>query len=203
MNIKLVLYILILPTLLLSLSEEELNEIENKVEDVIVAPDFELFSIKSDSLDTKEFSYIEEDIILSELKGSVVLLNFWATWCGPCRMEIPDLNELYAEYKDEGLEILGISTSDGKQALVNFKKAYAITYPLLYGTPQTLQEIMMNYGGIYSIPTSILINKNTEVVRVYNSAILKQYDPYMYQDLLLHIKESLSAEYEDSIKDTQ
>ena len=63
MNIKLVLYILILPTLLLSLSEEELNEIENKVEDVIVAPDFELFSIKSDSLDTKELSYNAEDII--------------------------------------------------------------------------------------------------------------------------------------------
>ena len=65
---------------------------------MLMAPDFELNSMDEDK---KKYR-------LSDFKGNVVILNFWATWCGPCRMEIPDFNELYLENKEKGLIILGI-----------------------------------------------------------------------------------------------
>ena len=71
-----------------------------------------------------------------------VLVDFWAEWCGPCRMEIPDFNELYKKYSDKGLEILGVSISDTKDQLVNFLKAYAIDYPVLYGNQIDMQKII-------------------------------------------------------------
>ena len=87
----------------------------NKVlEDINKAPDFTLNTM-NDSIYT-----------LSELEGKVVLINFWATWCGPCRMEIPEFNELQKSYHNKGLEILGISVSDNKKQLKNFTKSFAI-----------------------------------------------------------------------------
>ena len=133
-------------------------------------------------------------ITLSELRDKVVFVNFWATWCGPCRMEIPDFNELYKKYSDKGLEILGISISDTKEQLVNFLKAYTIDYPVLYGSQGDMQKVIIDYGGVYSIPMSFLIGKNNEIKRIYPGAILKQYDPNMYSDLIFTIEASLIEE---------
>ena len=91
-----------------NITEEQKKQIEILTDDMLMAPDFEL-----NSMDDKKYK-------LSDLKGNVVILNFWATWCGPCRMEIPDFNELYLAYKDEGFSILGISTTDTKKMLKNF-----------------------------------------------------------------------------------
>ena len=154
---------------------------ENKEPNYIPAYDFNLQALQSeDSLFT-----------LSSLKGNVVLINFWATWCGPCRMEIPDFNELYKTYNDRGLEILSISISDSYEQLMKFKNAYNIFYPILYGDQRTMSKIQRDYGGVYSIPMSFLIDKNGEIIRVYPGAILKQFDPNIYMDLVLHIEESL------------
>ena len=89
---------------------------------------------------------IESSVTLDSLKGKVVLINFWATWCGPCRMEIPDFNELYKDYNDKGLEVLAISIDDGRDALLNFKNAYNIFYPILYGNRS---ENVQNSNGIW------------------------------------------------------
>ena len=167
------------------LSKEQLDKIDEVTKDINKAPDFTLKSIHLDN---------DSTYVLSEMNDNVILINFWATWCGPCRLEIPDFNELYKKYHKDGFELLSISTSDTKEQLVNFLKAYKIDYPLLYDKPSVIQKVMMEYGGIYSIPTSFLIGKNNEIVRVYPGAILKQYDPNMYADLVYNIETSLKKD---------
>ena len=125
-------------------------------------------------------------------KCAAFLLNFWAIFCGPCRLEIPDFNDLYKKYNKRGFEILGISTTDTRQNLEKFLKAYKMDYPVLYGTPNEIQKVTAAYGGIYSIPQSFLINKEGEIIRAYPGAILKDYYPNMYADLIYNIESSLS-----------
>ena len=79
-----------------------------------------------------------------------------------------------------------------KQNLEKFLKAYKMDYPVLYGTPSEIQKVTTAYGGIYSIPISVLIDKNNQILRVYPGAILKKYDPNMYADLIYNIELSLS-----------
>ena len=162
------------------LTNDQLDKIKEITENVNKAPNFSLKSV-SDSL-----------YVLDEMKGKVVLLNFWAIFCGPCRLEIPDFNDLYEKYNERGFEILGISTIDTKQNLENFLKAYIMDYPVLYGTPSEIQNVTSAYGGIYSIPQSFLIDKNGEIIRAYPGAILKDFNPNMYADLIYNIEASIS-----------
>ena len=166
------------------ITNDQLDKIKEVTSDINIAKNFSLRSVVKDSTYT-----------LSNMKDKVILINFWATWCGPCRMEIPDFNELYKKYSDKGLEILGISISDTKDQLVNFLKAYTIDYPVLYGSQGDMQTVIIDYGGVYSIPMSFLIGKNNEIKRIYPGAILKQYDPNMYSDLIYTIETSLAEEY--------
>jgi len=157
----------------------QLEAIKKLTENINTAPDFTLTS-----LDDSTYT-------LSNMKENVVLINFWATWCGPCRMEIPDFNELYNRYNDKGFEVLAISISDSREPLLKFKNAYNIFYPILYGNQSEMSKIQMEYGGVYSIPMSFLIDKYGEVIRVYPGAILKQFDPSMYTDLVMNIENAL------------
>ncbi len=150
-----------------------------KDKEELIAPDFSLNSYNGDSYK------------LSDYKGKVVLLNFWATWCGPCRMEIPDFNELYNKYHKKGFEILGISLSDTRQQLIDFSKTYGVQYPLLYGTPDEIGKITTEYGGVHAVPWSFLIGVNGEIIAIYPGAILKDYDPRMHQDLVYNIEKQL------------
>ena len=163
-----------------SLSQKEaLNKV---LSDINKAPDFTLQSLNDSSY------------TLSEMEGKVVLINFWATWCGPCRMEIPEFNEFQKNYHEKGLEILGISVSDNKKQLKNFSKSFAIDYPLLYGTAKDMNKIMRDYGGVYAVPSSFLIGKNGSIVWSYPGAILKNYDPQTFADLVYKIEKELKIE---------
>ena len=172
-----------------SLSQKEaLNKV---LGDINRAPDFTLTAM-NDSIYT-----------LSKLEGKVVLINFWATWCGPCRMEIPEFNEMHKSYHEKGLEILGISVSDNKKQLKNFAKSFAVDYPLLYGGAREMNKIMKDYGGVYAVPSSFLVGKNGNIVWSYPGAILKNYDPQTFATLLYEIEKELKkGEVKNPVEDS-
>jgi len=97
-------------------------------------------------------------------KDNVVLINFWATWCGPCKRELPDLVAIRNEYKDQNIKILGISVDQDGDVLNlvhNFAQQANLAYPIIIDNGD-LQEV---FGGIRGIPTSFFINKKGEIVK--------------------------------------
>ena len=131
-----------------------------------------------------------ENLNLSDYKGKVVVLDFWATWCPPCRKGIPDLIELKKEFKNADVEIIGISldsfTRGGatKNDVIPFIKEYGINYPIVIGDPNVAQ----NYGGINSIPTSFVIDKEGFIVSYYQGLVEKS-------AYVKDIKKALAAGY--------
>ncbi|MGB7848049.1 MAG: TlpA disulfide reductase family protein [Candidatus Acidiferrum sp.] len=125
------------------------------------APDF-----KVKDLDGKDLS-------LEAYKGKVVLLNFWATWCGPCRAEIPSLIELQNRYKDS-LQIIGLDVDDDDESVVrSVVKDESINYPVALTTSQ----VRMAYGGIMALPTVFVINKEGRVVQKH----VGLFNPALYE----------------------
>ena len=100
-----------------------------------------------------------EDLSLADYKGRVVLLNFWATWCGPCREEIPDFVKLVENYGNRGFIILGISMDDGPEPVHDFYEEFKMNYPVVMGSAQVSQL----YGGVFGIPTSFLIGRDGRI----------------------------------------
>lgn len=98
---------------------------------------------------------------LSDFRGKVVLLNFWATWCPPCREEIPDLISLQKQYGPRGLVVVGVAMDEGGAAVVQpFVKKMGINYPVVAGDQKTADA----YGGIEGIPTTFVIDRSGKVV---------------------------------------
>ncbi len=99
-------------------------------------------------------------VALKDYRGKVVLINIWATWCGPCRHEIPDLVKLRLKYREKGFEVLGIVVSSGKSDVEKMVKEFKIDYPVLWGTYQLMEQ----FGMINAIPRSFVLNKKGEIV---------------------------------------
>ncbi len=102
------------------------------------------------------------EVSLASHKGKVILLNFWATWCGPCKAEIPGFVELQNEYKDD-LVVIGLSVDDPADKARAFANEYKINYPILLGLGR--EDVQDAYGPIYGIPASFLISRDGKVCR--------------------------------------
>ena len=100
------------------------------------------------------------DVRLADFKGRPMIINFWATWCGPCKHEIPSIVELVEKYKAEKLVVLGISTDDKPQDLIPFAAQYKMNYPVLVGLGQ--DELQEHYGA-YSLPVTWFIRADGSV----------------------------------------
>jgi cytochrome c biogenesis protein CcmG/thiol:disulfide interchange protein DsbE len=98
-----------------------------------------------------------QSVSLSEYRGKVVLLNFWATWCGPCELEIPWFENFEQEYKSKGFEVIGVSMDeDGWKVVKPFIAQHKVNYRVLLGNDSVSQL----YGGVESLPTTFLIDRD-------------------------------------------
>jgi peroxiredoxin len=112
-----------------------------------VAPDFTLAQ-----LDGKQLT-------LSSYRGKVVLLDFWATWCVPCREETPHLVELQAEYGDRGLQVIGVSMDDGPEPVRGFYQQFHMNYPVVMGNAKTGEQ----YGGVLGLPIAFVLDPDGRI----------------------------------------
>ena len=120
------------------------------------APDFTLLNLKGDV------------VKLSHFKGKVVLVNFFATYCPPCRYEIPDFIKMQKELGPEGFQVIGISVDEnGEKILPYFIKQLNINYPVLLATSKVIRD----YGNVYALPQSFLIGRDQTIIRHFTGMI--------------------------------
>jgi len=122
--------------------------------DRAVAPDFSLPELTGQRL------------ILSSYRGKVVLLDFWATWCDPCREEIPHFVELQSKYREQGLQIVGVSMDDGPEPVRDFYQRFKMNYPVVMGNA----EIGERYGGVLGLPIAFLIGRDGRIYSKHTGA---------------------------------
>ncbi len=103
-----------------------------------------------------------KDVSLASFKGKVILLNFWATWCGPCKAEIPGFVELQSAYPKD-LVVVGYSVDDDAPKARAFADEYKMNYPILLGLGR--EDVQEAYGPIYGIPASFLISRDGRVCK--------------------------------------
>ena len=141
----------------------------------IKAPDFTLRTVQG------------ELFKLSENRGKVIMLNFWGTWCGPCRREIPDFNKLHAKYQKDGLEIVGVTlTSGSSKNILEFMNDWDMEYTVLTDIDNyETQKVTSDYGRaigrpITGIPTTLIIDQEGYIVKGY---IGPRSEEVFYKDL--------------------
>lgn len=116
----------------------------------------------------------------SSLQGKVVLVNFWATWCPPCRKEIPSLIKVQDKYRDKGFVVVGISMDEGGRSMVGkFLDKQGVNYPVIIGD----SSLAKGFGGVIGVPASFLVDRKGE--------LLRRYDGYVAEDELREELEKL------------
>lgn len=137
--------------------------------ETIKMPDFSEKDITSDGI-----------VDSNNLAGKVLLINFWATWCPPCRKEIPALMRIQEEYQDKGFSVIGISMDEGGRKIVSkFVKKLEMNYPVFIGNA----KLGRNFGGVMGIPVSFLVDRQGNVV--------KRLDGYISEKVLIREVEKL------------
>ena len=128
-----------------------------------LAPDFTLRSVDGPNLR------------LTEQRGRVVLVNFWATWCGPCRQEMPQLNRLYEKYRASGFVLLGVNVDDDTRTAVGVAAKLGLKFPVLLDTDKKVSQLY----DMSAMPATVLIDKDGRVRylhRGYQSGVEDTYD---------------------------
>jgi thiol-disulfide isomerase/thioredoxin len=107
---------------------------------------------------------------LADYKGKVILLNFWGSWCGPCKMEIPGFIELQDQYRDKGFVIVGLAVEDTPDAVRAYASEAKINYPLA----MVQDDVEETYGPIYGLPMSFIIARDGSICRKHLGPVSKQ-----------------------------
>ncbi len=110
------------------------------------------------------------DVNLASFKGKVILLNFWATWCGPCKAEIPSLVELQQQYGDK-LVVLGFSVDDTVEKMRPYAVEYKINYPLLVGSGR--EDVQDAFGPMWGIPVSVIVDREGRIAKKHSGIASK------------------------------
>lgn len=135
-----------------------------------IAPDFELQTLEGSNLR------------LSSLRGKAVLLNFWATWCGPCKIEMPWFVELQKEYGPQGFQVIGVAMDDAStDDIAKFAKDMGVNYPILLGK----EAVGLSYGGVNVLPTTFFLDRDGKV-------LAREFGLQSRSVFVDHIKEALS-----------
>lgn len=138
----------IIPLLLLLIVSTQASSVEVGQ----TSPDFTLSS--SSGLNTR----------LAEQRGQVVMLNFWATWCNPCRVEMPHLQKLYSQYKDIGFTIYGINIDNNKVKAAKMAKDLGAKFPILFDNTQKVSKLY----SIKAMPLTLLIDRDGKVRHMFS-----------------------------------
>jgi thiol-disulfide isomerase/thioredoxin len=118
-----------------------------------------------DKLLALKFTAVDgKTVDVGQMRGKVVLIDFWATWCGPCRAEVPDVVAAYKKYHDKGFEVVGISLDHDKDTMVNFTEQNGMAWPQ-YFDGQGWDNAISSSFGVGQIPTMILIGKDGKPIR--------------------------------------
>ncbi len=112
------------------------------------------------------------DVRFADHKGKVVLLNFWATWCPPCKMEIPWFIEFQEQYGEKGFQVLGVSVDDPPERLPPFAREYGTNYPLLVGADR--DDVQEAFGPIFGIPVTVIIGRDGRICKRHLGPVGKE-----------------------------
>jgi len=156
-NLLILLFILLSSGIVSCTKSDTVTERPSSSETGSVAPDFALKDIEG------------RDVQLSQYRGKLVVLEFWATWCPPCKATIPELVSVQRKYAEKGLVVLGVSIDEGvdlQPKLSAFSKEYKINYPILLGT----EKVSRDYN-IMSVPATFLIGKDQKIISVYRGYV--------------------------------
>ncbi len=147
------------------------SKTERTVHDNELKPDFALQDLMG------------KTVRLSDFVGQVCIVDFWATWCLPCRQEIPHFQALYEKYHNQGVAVIGISMDQkGPEVVRKFAKKMKMTYPTVMGDKKTAQA----FGDVRSIPTTFVIDQDGNIVKKY----VGYQDRYIFErDILALLKE--------------
>ena len=107
---------------------------------------------------------VGEPVSLGDLRGQVVLINFWASWCGPCRQEMPILDQLYRKYKAAGFTLLGVNVEPKSGDAISFLKATPVSFPILFDT----QSKVSNLYEVSGMPSTVIVDRKGNVRYVHH-----------------------------------
>ena len=114
---------------------------------------------------------------LKEQRGHVVMVNFWATWCGPCRQEMPQLNRLYEKYKSSGFVLLGVNVDDDASKAAEVAAKLGVTFPVLLDTEKTVSKLY----DLSTMPSTVIIDRDGKVRYVHRGYLAGYEDNYEKQ----------------------
>lgn len=118
-----------------------------------------------------------ENIRLAEQRGNVVMLNFWASWCGPCRQEMPHLNAISEEYSDLGFSLIGVNVDENQSDADRAIKDLRVSFPVLFDNDSTVAELF----SVDAMPTTIIIDKDGNVRHLHRGYQSGYEDDYAKQ----------------------